>query len=143
MLPLHNLHFLAPGQVRLKTDPSYLALPLPKLAVPTVSKSPSENPFTKLSIMAPSSNAVPKVHSPSGYLELLPATTYVVPKPVATLSQSHLTDHDFDMPAENETKAATMKKRLGSISTVSRVGSSEGGDGSRFLELVPMPALDQ
>ncbi|MCJ1267799.1 hypothetical protein MMC22_007685 [Lobaria immixta] len=94
--------------------------------------------------MAPSSNATPKAHSPSGYLELLPATTYIIPKPrVATPSQGHLADQDFDTPAENKSKAATTKRRSGSFSTVAKVESSKGGDRRRFLQLAPGPASDE
>lgn len=115
----------------------------PKLALTTTSKPSSQNPLAKLVIMAPSANAIPKVHSPSSFLELLPATTYIIPKPRVMTPQSHLTDHEFDMPVKNETKAATTKRRPGSVSTVSRVVSSDGGDRKRFLELAPVPALEK
>ncbi|MCJ1425840.1 hypothetical protein MMC29_003740 [Sticta canariensis] len=94
--------------------------------------------------MTPSSDARPEAHSPSGYLELLPPTTYVIPKPkVATPSQSHLADQDFGMPAENETKTATTGGKSSSVSTGSRVGSSMGGDKSSFLQLAAVPTLNE
>lgn len=143
LLHLHNLQFTVAGQHRLKTHSSY---PIPDISWP---RPPSPDPFrralfAKLFIMTPSSDARPKAHSPSGYLELLPATTYVIPKQkVATPSQSHLADQDFDIPVENETKTATTKWKSSSISTGLRAGSSMGGDRSSFLQLAAVPALNE
>ncbi len=71
------------------------------------------------------------------FLELLPATTYVMPKPRPLKDSDRCTHIEDAMPTADDIKAAIARRRSSSASTISSVGTSSDGQRSRYLQLVP------
>ena len=72
------------------------------------------------------------------FLELLPATTYDMPKPQLIKDPANCCSHIKDkMPTAADIEAATARRRSSSASTISSAATSIGGERRQYLQLVP------